>query len=171
MVASRPDDRQYRAPGPRLPSKPKRPAWRLAAAIVLTAIGIISIFAICFPTQFKQQLEVSVFRQPTPYTQLFFGDPTGLPSKLEVGHVNKFTFTVINDQGRSATYHYTVTIATVTGAKLQKTAGEGSFTLGDSQSITQTVGVVPTAPGEQYLVKVTLIGTPDFIQFYGDTPK
>jgi hypothetical protein len=166
MIASRPDDDSWnRAPAPQPPNKP---AWRIAAAVVLILIGILGLFAIFFPTQFKHQLDISVLRQPTSYTQLFFGDPAALPKKLEVDSVNKFSFTVINNQGHSAIYHYTVTI---TGAKVQKVAGQGSFTLGDSRSITRTVGVVPTARGIQYLVKVTLSGTADFIQFYSNTPK
>lgn len=165
MIASRPDDHRNRALAPQ---PPKRHAWRLALAVVLIVIGIIGIFAICFPTQFKQQLEVSVLRQPTPYTQLFFSDPTALPQKLEVDRVSRFSFTVINNQGRSGTYRYTVTI---TGGKLQKLASQGSFTLGDSQSVTRTVGVVPTSRGTQYLIKVTLSGTPDVLQFYSTTAK
>jgi hypothetical protein len=165
MIESRPDDHRNRALAPQ---PPKRPAWRLALAVVLVLIGIVGIFAICFPVQFKQQLEVSVLRQPTPYTQLFFSDSAALPQKLELGRVNNFSFTVVNNQGHSGTYRYTVTI---TGGKLHKLASQGTFTLGDSQSLTRTVGVVPTARGTQYLIKVTLSGTPDLIQFYGTTPK
>lgn len=178
MTAPRPDDRWNRAPAPQWdrapspppsppPPPPKRPAWQFAVAAVVMLIAIGSLLAICFPTQFKHQLDISVFRQPTPYTQLFFSDATTLPKKLEVGHPNKFSFTVINDQGHAATYRYTVTI---TGAKLQKVASQGSFTLRDSQSITRTVTVVPTVKKTQYLIKVALSGTVDFIQFYGKTP-
>ena len=164
MIAPRPDERRNRAPAPQPQNKPP---WRFAVAAVLALVGIIGIFAIGFPTQFKHQLEISVFRQPTPYTQLFFSDPRVLPKKLEVGHVNKFSFTVANDQGHSATYRYTVTIS---GGKLQKVAGGGSFTIGDGQSITRTVEVVPASRKTQYLIKIALNGTVDFIQFYGDTP-
>src|ERR1700743_1493779 len=108
MIAPRPDDRRTRAPAPQSPDKPP---WRFALAAVLTLIGIVGLLAIGFPAQFKHQLEISVFRQPTQYTQLFFSDPTALPKKLEVNRQNKFSFTVVNDQGHSATYHYTVTIA------------------------------------------------------------
>ena len=174
MITPRPDDRWNRAPAPQRsrppappPPAPKKPVWQFVVAAVLVLIGIVGLLAIIFPAQFKHQLDISVFRQPTPYTQLFFGDPTTLPKKLEVGHANKFSFTVINDQGHAATYRYVVTI---TGAKLQKVASQGSFTLGDSQSITRAVAVVPTARKTQYLVTVTLSGTADFIQFYGVTP-
>jgi len=166
MITPRPDDRRTRAPAP--PSPPNKPPWRFALTATLILIGIAGVLAICFPAQVKHQLEISVFRQPTPYTQLFFSNPTALPKKLEVGHQNKFSFTVVNDQGNSKAYRYTVT---VTGGKLQKAAGAGTFTLGDGQSITRTVGVVPTSRGAQYLIKVALSGTADVIQFYSDTPK
>jgi hypothetical protein len=164
MIAPRPADRRDRTPAPQPSNKPP---WRFAIAAVLALVGVIGIFAICFPAQFKHQLEISVLRQPTPYTQLFFGDPTALPKKLEVNRVNKFSFTVVNNQGHSATYHYTVTIG---GAKPPKVADEGSFAIGDGQSVTRTVGVVPASGKTQYLIKVTLSGTVDFIQFYGNTP-
>jgi hypothetical protein len=174
MITPRPDDRWNRVPAPQRsrtpappPQPPKKPAWQFVVAAVLMLIGIVGLLAIIFPTQFKHQLDISVFRQPTPYTQLFFSDPTTLSKKLEVGHANKFSFTVVNDQGHPATYRY---IVTITGAKLQKVASQGSFALGDSQSITRTVEVVPIARKTQYLVKVTLSGTVEFIQFYGDTP-
>jgi hypothetical protein len=165
MILSRPDDRQYRAPAPPPPGKP---TWWRAAVVVLLLVGALGIFAIVFPSQFKHQLEISVVRQPAPYTQLFFSDPATLPKKLTVGRANKFSFTIINDEGHSQSYHYTVTI---TDAKLQKIASEGSLTLGDGQSIVQTVGVEPPSRGSQYLIEVALTGTANFIQFYGNTAK
>lgn len=136
--------------------------------VVLILVGILGIFAVAFPDQFRHQLEISVVRQPTPYTQLFFSDPAALPKKLTVGHANKFSFTIINNEGHSQTYHYTVT---VTHAKSRTVASEGSLTLGDQQSSTQTVAVKPASRGSQYLIEVALSGTSDLIQFYGDTPK
>lgn len=136
--------------------------------MVLILVGILGIFAIVFPAQFKHQLEISVVRQPTPYTQLFFSNPATLPKKLMVGRVNEFSFTVVNDEGHSQTYHYTVT---VTGPKSRKIASEGSLTLNDRQSTSQTVGVKTASRGSQYLIEVALTGTSDLIQFYGNTPK
>lgn len=163
MIAPRPGERRNLAPAPQ---RPNRPPWSIAAATVLILIGIVGIWAICFPAQFRQQLDVSVFRQPTPYTQLFFSKPTALPQALELNQANRFSFTVINNQGRPATYRYTVTIS---DTKQQQVSGAGSFTIGDSQRITRTVAVVPTARQTRYLVKVALSGTTDFIQFYGNT--
>jgi len=167
MIAPRPDDRRTRAPAPP-PSSTSKPPWRFALTAALILIGIAGALAVFFPAQVKHQLEISVFRQPTPYTQLFFSNPTALPEKLEVGHPNKFSFTVVNDQGSSEAYRYTVT---VTGGKLQRAASAGTFTLNDGQSVTRTSEIVPMSRGAKYLIKVTLSGTTDFIQFYGDTPK
>jgi hypothetical protein len=168
MILSRPDDRQNRAPAPSRSGNPGKPVWWRAAVVVLMLVGILGIFAIVFPSQFKHQLEISVVRQPTPYTQLFFSDPATLPKKLTVGRANKFSFTVINNEGHTQSYHYTVTI---TGAKLRKVASEGSLTLGDGQSITRTAGVEPPSRGLQYRIEVALTGTADFIQFYGNTSE
>jgi hypothetical protein len=133
------------------------------AAIV---VGVVGIFAIVSPSQFRHQLEISVARQPNPYTQLYFTHPTALPKELKIDHVNTFAFTVINDQGHSATYRY---IVTMTRAKSQTVVSTGYLTIGNNQQITRTVEVEPKSKRSQYLIKVTLSGTVDVIQFYGST--
>jgi hypothetical protein len=163
VILSRPDGRQDRA----APSQaPYKHVWRLAAVTVLIVIGVIGIFAIVFPTQFKHQLEISLIRQPTPYTQLYFTDPATLPKELKPGVVNKFAFTIINNEGHSEIYRYVVTM---TRATSQTVVSTGSLTVGDNRQIMHTVGVEPRSKNSQYLIKVTLKGTVDSIQFYGST--
>lgn len=164
MISSRANGRPGHAP--EAPPR-RRLTWKVALAVALTVIGIVGIFGICFPNQFKRQFDISVTRQPTPYTQLFFASSTTLPKELQVNRANSVKFTVVNNEGHAATYHYTVTM---TVKQDQKIAGQGSFTLGDNQSTTQTAVVKPTSRKSQYLIKIALDGTNNFIQFYASTP-
>jgi hypothetical protein len=147
---------------------PSKRRWWLAATIVLVSAALVGGLALAFPKEFKHQLEISVVRQPTPYTQLFFSDPSALPQRLHVKRVNTFAITIINDQGRSELYHYTVTMA---GAGSRKVVGTGSVVIGDSSSATRTIGVKPKSRKSRYLVTVVLSGDgiSEFIQFYGVT--
>jgi hypothetical protein len=164
MISSRPSDRSGD-----LPESPprRRLTWKVAWAGAAIFIALAGILAIVFPTQFKHQFAISVTRQPTPYTQLFFANSTTLPRELSLNRPNDVKFTVVNNEGRAATYHYTVTMAVGNQAKI---AGQGSFALGDNQSITQTAVIKPSSRRSQYLVKITLDGTGSFIQFYASTP-
>jgi hypothetical protein len=146
---------------------PKKNNRRVAVALVLSFIGLLVGLFVAFPRQFVHQVEISIVRQPTPYTQLFFNNPTALPSQLRVNRANEFAFTIVNDQGRSWLYRYTVTASTTGSSTV---AGRGSLTIRNGRSLTFTVAVVPKLRKSRYLVTVAL-DTPDqSIDFYGDTP-
>jgi hypothetical protein len=146
---------------------PKKNNRRVAVVAVLSFIGLFVGLFVAFPRQFVRQVEISVVRQPTPYTQLFFNNPTALPSQLRVNRANKFAFTIVNDQGRSWLYRYTVTASTAGSSTV---AGRGSLTIRNGGSLTCTVAVVPKLRKSRYLVTV-MLDTPDqSIHFYGDTP-
>jgi hypothetical protein len=57
----------------------------------------------------------------------------------------------------------------MTRAKSQTVVSTGYVTIGNNQQITRTVEVEPKSKRSQYLIKVTLSGTVDVIQFYGST--
>jgi hypothetical protein len=145
----------------------KKKNRRVAVAMVLSFIGLFVGLFVAFPRQFVHQLDISLVRQPTPYTQLFFNNPTALPSQLRVNRANKFAFTIVNDQGRSWLYRYTVTASTAGSSTV---AGRGSLTIRNGRSLTCTVAVVPKLRKSRYLVTVVLNAPDQSIHFYGDTP-
>ena len=98
VMLTRPLERGSSIPGPHLPKKKK---GRLVAAAVLSCVGLLAGVATAFPQQFVHQIEISIFRQPAPYTQLFFSNPTAIPDRFNVDRPNRFVFTIVNDQGRS----------------------------------------------------------------------
>jgi hypothetical protein len=164
VIQFRQEDRQdeVAAPGPRSSSR----LWKTAAAIVLGIFVVIGVLAVFFPSKFKHQFDISFVRQPESYTQLFFNDPSTLPTNLKADREYKFSFTVTNDQGNSETDQYVVT---VTHGKDQKVVGKGSLVIGDDRSTTKAIEFKPTTRKSRYLIKVTLSGTDDVIQFYGET--
>lgn len=164
VILSRPDERRNGVPASQPPNKR---TWQLAGAVALLFVTVIGALAIAFPKQLAHQVEISVVRQPTPYTQLFFSDSAVLPKQLKVDRMNTFTFTVINDQGLSETYHY---IVTMTSSKSREVVSQGSFTIINNASTRRSVAVKPKYRRSHYLITVALSGTADFIQFYGDTP-
>ena len=140
--------------------------WRLIIGICLAVALVIVGAAIAYPSQFKHQLELSIVRQPTPYTQLYFTSPSALSSKLRVDQKNNFEFTIENDEARTYQYTYTVTLADFRSHLVVTTA---SLTLGNGDRATQIATVTPKDRKSKYLITVALEGGNQSIHFYGET--
>lgn len=140
--------------------------WRLAAAIAAACVVVIGVFVLIFPKQVEHQLAISVVRQQTPYTQLYFDNPAALPARLTLNRSNEFSFTIANDRGHSETYHYIVTISREKSLTIVR---RGSVQITNNGKITYTMAVVPRTRRSKYLVTVILAGTSQSIHFYGST--
>jgi hypothetical protein len=149
-----------------VPQPRKKSKRRIGIAVTLAVIGLVAGIGGAFPKQFMYQVDISLIRQPTPYTQLFFNNPTVLPSQLHIDRPSKFTFTIVNDQGRSQRYRYTVLVSTV---KSFIVTSKGSLTIRNGGTATRTVALVPKSRRSRYLITVALDPTGQSIHFYGDT--
>jgi hypothetical protein len=149
-----------------VPEPREKIKYRIVIAIILAVIGLSAGIACAFPRQFMHQVKISLIRQPTPYTQLFFNNPTALPSRLHNNRPNIFTFTIVNDQGQSQRYRYTVVVST---AKSFIIASKGSLTIRNGDTATRTVAVTPKSRRSRYLITVALDAGGQSIHFYGDT--
>lgn len=151
------------------PYQPKKRKGRLVTVIILILIfaGLLVGLITAFPRQFIHQVEISVVRQPTPYTQLFFSNPAMLPSVLHIDRRNTFIFTIVNDQGRSQLYRYTVTMSTTGSSTV---ASKGSLAISNGRSVTRAVAVVPRSRRSRFLISVVINATGQSIHFYGYTP-
>ena len=147
--------------------QPKSQRGRLAILIALSVIMLTAGLFAMFPRQFIHQLKISTIRQPVPYTQLFFSNLATLPDRLHVNRRDIFSFTVINDEGRSQIYRYSVTMTTSGSHSL---VGRGSLNISDQQTVTRAVAFISTSKDSRYLITVTLNKTGQSIHFYGDTP-
>jgi hypothetical protein len=144
----------------------RRPRWKLPISIGLVGVAIVAGLAVAFPNQIKYQIQISLFRQTTPYTQLFFTNPAALSSRLRVDDENKLSFTVINDQGHSRNYQYTVTMD---GAGSKELVTQGVFTVRNGGTLTRSVLFEPKFHKTKYIVTVELNGLNLSIHYYGVT--
>ena len=151
------------------PSRPRRArSIRRSFIVMLSFAGLLAVIFVASPRQFVHQIEISVIRQPTPYTQLFFSDPGAVPSTLRLDRPNKFTFTIVNDEGRSSLYHFAV--MTNTPGSPATVVANGSLRLDDRGTGTRTVAFVPKKRRHRYLITVVLDGSGLSIHFSGETP-
>ena len=137
--------------------------WVVVAAICIAATGL----GIAFPHQIAHQISLAVTRQPTPFTELYFGNPNGLPKSLSLSRPNLFGFTVVNHEGHDTVYSYVVTLASSHG---DSTIAQGRIDLRNSKGATRIVDVRPTERSTQYLITVRLLMRTETIWFRGVSP-
>jgi hypothetical protein len=148
------------------PAARRSPRRRIAAGALVAFVGLVAGVAVIFPEQFKHQIEISIVRQPTPYTQLFFSNPTSLPTTLDVTRSTYFEFTVVNDQGHAMLYRYSVKLAY---ARRSTLVAKGSLWVGNNQSIKRAITIDPRVHKARYLITVELSNVGQSIHFYGET--
>jgi hypothetical protein len=136
-----------------------------AIAVSVAAVLLAVALAAAFPKQLKHQWELSVVRQQTPYTQLYFTAPASIPSSLVAGQQNTFDFTIENDEGRAYRYTYVVTLK---DSRAQQASTE-TVTVNSGERVTRAVTVVPRDNKSTYLVSVAIPDLKQSIQFYGET--
>lgn len=141
---------------------------RRAGITVGLAVLLLLLVAIAaaFPRQLKHQWELSVVRQPTPYTQLYFTAPASIPSVLAAGQQNTFDFTIENDEGRAYRYTYVVTLQ---DSRARQQVSKETVMVNSGERVTRAVTVDPTDKESRYLVSVTIPTLNQSIQFYGET--
>jgi hypothetical protein len=156
-----PHDRP-RSSNPRKARRVRRPF-----IVMLSSAGLLAALYVASPQQFAHQIEISVIRQPTPNTQLFFSDPGAIPSRLRRDLPNRFAFTITNDEGRASLYHFAVLMNTA-GSSTTVVAN-GSLRLADQGTATRTIALVPKKRRHRYLITVVLNGSGQSIHLYGET--
>jgi hypothetical protein len=144
----------------------KRPPFLLYMGVGLVVILILIVAAATLSKPFRRQLEISIVRQPTPYTQLYFARPGTLPGKLKVDQKNIFDFTIVNDEGRKYSYTYTVTLA---DSRSHSVVTKDTVTIDNGGSVTRPATLVPKDRKAKYRVTVALGGLNQSIYFYGET--
>jgi hypothetical protein len=144
------------------PTSPRRaPRWvALAAVFAVVAAGL----GIAFPHQIAHQIALAVTRQPTPFTELYFSDPNGLPKSLSLARPNVFRFTVVNHEGHDTIYSYVVTLSSSHGGS---TIAQGRIQLKNNTSATRLINVHASRSETEYVTTVNLVGRTQVIRFRG----
>lgn len=147
------------------PSRKKARVPLFVAAGLLVVLVVVGVAA-ASSKQFRRQAELSIVRQPTPYTQLYFAQPAVLPRVLKVDKRNIFDFTVVNNENRADSYTYTVRVG---DSRSQLVVGTGTVAIANGKSATCAVTVVPKDRKSRYLISVVLQGMNQSIHFYART--
>lgn len=146
-----------------LAKNPRRVTLGLGVIVILV---IFFIVALIFPQQLKHQLAISILRQQTPYTQLYFTDPDRLPENLRVAQENNLDFTIENSEGRTYSYTYIITLE---DSRSRLLVSKETVTIADTGSATFTAVIVPKDRKSKYLISIELQGMNQSIHFSTET--
>jgi hypothetical protein len=109
----------------------------------------------------RHEWAISLIRQPTRYTELYFDHPTGLPTALTSKQPIAFTFTIANRQGTVVRYPYVISVM----PSDQKLLSSSIVRIGDGHSRSIRARVVPDCLSSPCQIKVSLTGYPESIDF------
>lgn len=135
----------------------RRRWWPVLGPLALLAIGI----SLAIPAG-RHQWAVSIFRQPTPYTELAFDDAANLPKTASPNKPINVSFSIENNEGETVDYHYVVSESPAGKSKVLA-SGVKTITTGTASTIPVTVR--PACPSSPCKVEVSLPGYPEKIDF------
>ena len=135
--------------------------WRVLAG----AAGLASAISLLVPAG-RHQWALSLLRQPTRYTVLYFDRATVLQDRVSLGQPVDFAFTVGNREGRALRYRYVISaypLGSGGGRPLQLAESAKLVPAGSNWSVSVTVR--PRCGGSPCRIQVALPGHPETIDF------
>ncbi len=115
----------------------------------------------------RHQWALSLFRQPTDDTVLFFDKAWALPTTAPVRTPLAVSFTIGNNEGRAENYRY---ILTVSGGSHTRILEESARVVDAGQSWTVSTMIRPACDAARCRVEVSLAGHPETIDFLVTSP-
>lgn len=91
----------------------------------LTALVVVAIVGASFAMPWdsiKHEFTLATTRQPERLTELFFNNPTQIPSSAKAGQVIPMSFTIHNLEAHDQSYHYKATVKSGDAETLLKDA-------------------------------------------------
>ncbi len=138
-------------------TKVTRRWWPYVTGLVVLAIG-----ASLLSPAGRHQWALSIFRQPTRYTTLFFSNAATLPTTLVGSQPIPISFTVRNDEGHPANYRYVVVSS---DRVYTNTLGQGSRTVAPGAAWRVALVVRPRCKLSPCRIKVSLPHYREVIDF------
>jgi hypothetical protein len=126
----------------------------------LLAIAAVLLISLSASPVGGQQLRLSLVHLPSPYTELFFVDATGLPLEMTPDSTELVLFVIRNHEGKAINYSYVTRVDGPGGLATR----EDRVTIASGSEATEIVQEGVTRPGE-YIVTISLIGKPQTLQF------
>lgn len=133
------------------------------SALVLIALSVVGWRS----PWVRDEVRLSVTREPSRFTQLYFSDPAGLPKYLSTVQPNEVLFTIVNSEDRPMTYIYRVTVQAEEAPA--STLAERSASIAPGTAANEDVAFTPAATGNVYLITVDLVGRQETIDFTGQS--
>lgn len=124
------------------------------AVSILVILSAISFISWGFSTHNFNRFYNAILPHNQTYTELAFNNINKLPGTVPIDHRISFSFWVHNDEGRTYTYPYTITIESGNTATTIK---KGSFTLSSNgqKSIDESIAVPSSSNRQQVDVNLT----------------
>jgi Protein of unknown function (DUF1616) len=144
---------------------------RKTSALLYIGIGLavfvlVAAAAALISKPLRHQIAISIVRQPTTYTQLYFSQAETLPKLLTVDKKNTIDFTIVNDENRTYSYTYTVTLA---DSRSHSVVSTETVSIDNGDGVTRPVTVTPKDRKTKYLVTISLKYLDQSIHFYAET--
>jgi hypothetical protein len=144
----------------------KKTSLPLYIGVGLIVFILVAAVAAVSSKSLRHQIALSIVRQPTPYTQLYFSHAGALPVRFKIGQKNSFDFTIVNNESRAYRYTYTVTLD---DSRSHSVVSIETVTIDDGGEVTRPVTLVPKDHKANYLVTIALEGMNQSIHFYAET--
>lgn len=141
----------------------RRHPFRLATAICLLACAG---YAAAEPAWARHQIAISLTPQPTRYSEIFFSNLAAVPSRLVPGVTTKVPFAIINREGRTVRYTYSVV---VTAPRVSSVAETGQVVIGNNEKADLIATFRPEEANALYDVRIRLARPHEAIEFHGQT--
>jgi glycosyltransferase involved in cell wall biosynthesis len=144
------------------PGRPGRVRW--CWRVLAGAAGLAAAISLLVPAG-RHQWALSLLRQPTHYTVLFFDRAAVSPARITAGQPVHIGFTVGNHEGRTMRYRYVISSYPAGGGRRPRLLAESAklVPLGSSWSVSATVR--PRCGSVPCRIQVSLPGHPETIDF------
>jgi hypothetical protein len=131
---------------------------------VLTTLLVVGVTVVGLSSEARHQVALSIARQPEKYTELYLSaDRRPQVSPSPDGEVISVSFTVVNHEGRTTEYPYSVRLVDPSEAPVARAGG--SLEVGDGSAVTTTVAVGVPASATWSAVEVDLEGRAEHLRF------
>jgi hypothetical protein len=137
-------------------SRPRR-WWPVLAPLIACAIGLILLWPVS-----RHQWALSLFRQPTYDTVLFFNNARALPKTAIDNAPMAVSFTIDNSEGRAVDYQY---VLSITGGGHSRILMKSTRNVGVGGSWIVSNAIRPTCDTLHCRIEVSLTGHPETIDF------
>jgi hypothetical protein len=131
--------------------------WPILAPLILVVVGA----SLLVPAG-RHQWALSLFRQPTHYTALYFDQAADLPATSVANRPFKVSFSVSNNEGHVVVYHY---VLSATSSGIFHVLQESARTVSAGATWTVITVVRPTCRTTPCRIEVSLPGYPETIAF------